>query len=49
MVVVESTRQIADKVERETRFYITSLLLAASMLAPVVRGHRHRAIENSLQ
>ncbi len=46
VVVVESTREIADKVERETRFYITSLLLVASMLAPVVRGHW--AIENSL-
>jgi len=38
-VVVESTREIAGKVERETRFYITSLLLVASLLAPVVRSH----------
>src|SRR6185437_4917233 len=35
-----------DKTEREARFYITSLLLLACMLAPVVRGHW--AIENSL-
>jgi predicted transposase YbfD/YdcC len=46
VVIVESVRQTPDKEERETRFYITSLLLLASMLAPVVRGHW--AIENSL-
>jgi hypothetical protein len=47
VVVVESEREIGDKVERETRFYITSLVLVASTLAPIVRGHR--AIENSLR
>ena len=46
VVVVESTREIADKIERETRFYITSLLLVASLLGPIVRSHW--AIENSL-
>lgn len=46
VVIVESVRQTPDKEERETRFYITSLLLLASMLAPVVRGHW--TIENSL-
>ncbi len=46
VVVVESEREIGDKVERETRFYITSLVLLATMLAPTVR--RHWAIENSL-
>jgi predicted transposase YbfD/YdcC len=46
MVVVDSVREIGDKVERETRFYITSLLLLASVLAPIVRGHW--AIENGL-
>ena len=44
--MVESTREMGDKVERETRFYITSLLWLAAQLAPVVRGHW--AIENSL-
>ena len=46
MVVVESTRETADKVERETRFYITSLVLAANLLGPIVRSHW--TIENSL-
>ena len=45
-IMVESTREIGDKIERETRFYITSLLWLAAQLAPVVRGHW--AIENSL-
>lgn len=46
VVMVESVRETGDKIERETRFYITSLVLLACMLAPVVRGHW--AIENSL-
>ena len=46
VVIVDSVRETGDKAERERRFYITSLLLAASMLAPVVRAHW--AIENSL-
>jgi len=46
VVVVNSQREIGDKVERETRFYITSLMLAASLLAPIVRSHW--AIENGL-
>jgi len=45
-IMVESTREIGDKIERETRFYITSLLWFAAQLAPVVRGHW--TIENSL-
>jgi predicted transposase YbfD/YdcC len=45
-IMVESTREMGDKVERETRFYITSLLWLAAQLAPVVRGHW--AVENSL-
>ena len=44
--MVESTREIADKIERETRFYITSLVWLASQLGPVTRSHW--AIENSL-
>jgi len=46
VVIVESTREIGDKVERETRFYITSLVWLACQLGPVIRAHW--AIENSL-
>lgn len=46
VVMVESTREIGDKIERETRFYITSLLWAACQLGTVVRSHW--AVENSL-
>jgi predicted transposase YbfD/YdcC len=46
VVMVESTREIADKIERETRFYITSLAWLASQLGPVIRSHW--SIENSL-
>jgi predicted transposase YbfD/YdcC len=46
VVMVESRREIADKVEQETRFYITSVLWLASQLGPVIRSHW--AVENSL-
>jgi len=46
VVVVESIREIGDKIERETRFYITSLVLLANLLGPFVRGHW--LIENGL-
>jgi predicted transposase YbfD/YdcC len=46
VVMIESRREIADKIERETRFYITSLVWLASQLGPVIRSHW--AIENSL-
>lgn len=46
VLMVESKREIGDKIERETRFYITSLVWLASQLGPVVRSHW--AIENSL-
>ncbi len=46
VVVVESERETGDKIERETRFYLTSLALMACMLGPIVRSHW--AIENSL-
>ena len=46
VLMVESKREIGDKIERETRFYITSLVWLASRLGPVVRSHW--AIENSL-
>jgi len=52
IVMVESTRQIPgptpadDKIERETRYYITSLVLVASLIGPLIRDHW--AVENSL-
>jgi len=46
VVIIESTREISGKVERERRCYITSSLMLASRLGPVVRSHW--AIENSL-
>ena len=46
VIIVETTREIADKIERETRFYITSLVLLARVLGPIIRSHW--AIENSL-
>ena len=46
VVMVESTRETGDKIERETRFYITSLTLTAEQLGPIVRSHW--SIENSL-
>jgi predicted transposase YbfD/YdcC len=46
IVMVESTREMADKTERETRLYITSLVWLAHLMGPVVRGHW--SVENSL-
>ena len=46
VVMVESSREIGDKTEQETRFYLTSLVMLASLLGPVVRSHW--AVENSL-
>jgi predicted transposase YbfD/YdcC len=46
VVMVESIREIGDKIETETRFYITSLLLLAAQIGPIVRSHW--SIENSL-
>ena len=46
VVIVESSRESAGKIERETRFYITSLVVLASLMGPMVRAHW--AIENSL-
>jgi predicted transposase YbfD/YdcC len=52
VVMVESTREIpgsspgTDKIERETRFYITSLVWLAHQMGPVIRSHW--SIENSL-
>jgi len=46
IVIVDSQREIDGKIERETRFYITSLLLLAEQLGAIVRSHW--AVENSL-
>jgi predicted transposase YbfD/YdcC len=46
IVVVESVRESGDKVETETRLFITSSAMDAERLAPFVRGHW--AVENSL-
>jgi len=46
IVVVDSRREIGNKIEQETRLYITSLVLLANQLGPIIRSHW--AIENSL-
>jgi hypothetical protein len=44
--MVESSRETNGKIEYETRLYLTSLIMVASLMGQVVRGHW--AIENSL-
>ena len=44
--MVESSRETNGKIEYETRLYLTSLIMVASLMGPVVRSHW--AIENSL-
>ena len=39
VVVVESTREVGDKIDREMRLYITSLVLLAHQIGPMIRGH----------
>lgn len=46
VVMVESKREIDGKIQQETRFYITSLVLLAYALGPMIRAHW--AVENSL-
>ena len=46
MVMVESRREINGKTEHETRFYLTSLVMVAALIGPIVRSHW--SIENSL-
>jgi predicted transposase YbfD/YdcC len=46
VVVVESTREVAGKIDREMRLYITSLVLPANQIGPMIRGHW--MIENGL-
>jgi predicted transposase YbfD/YdcC len=46
VAMVESTRETGGVIEKDTRFYITSLVMLAQLLGPVIRSHW--AIENSL-
>lgn len=46
IVMVESSREIERRIERETRLYVTSLTTPAAVLGSVVRSHW--AVENSL-
>ncbi len=46
VIVLDSEREIGTKIERETRFYLTSSNGHAAKLATVVRDHW--AVENSL-
>jgi predicted transposase YbfD/YdcC len=46
VVIINSTRELHGRTERETRFYITSLALPASQIGPAIR--HHWAVENSL-
>ena len=46
IVVVESSRELPDRTEQETRLYLTSLTASAAALGPAVRSHW--AIEISL-
>ena len=44
--MIESTRDLGDKIENDTRFFISSLPMDAEQLLKVARGHW--AVENSL-
>jgi len=46
IVVIDSTREIGARTERETRYYLTSSASRAEQLGPMVRDHW--AVENSL-
>jgi predicted transposase YbfD/YdcC len=46
IAMVESTRETGGMIEKDIRFYITSLVMLAHLLGPVIRSHW--AIENSL-
>ena len=46
IIVVDSRREIDGKIQTETRLYITSLVLLAHVVGPLVRSHW--AIENGL-
>ena len=46
VIMVESRRESDEKVTQETRFYITSLILLANLIGPMIRDHW--MIENGL-
>jgi predicted transposase YbfD/YdcC len=46
VVVVERTGEVGGKIDREMRLYITSLVLLADQIGPMIRGHW--MIENGL-
>ena len=46
VVIIDASREIDGRIERETRLYITSLNLPAERMGAIVRSHW--AIENSL-
>ena len=46
VVVVERQREIDGRITQETRLYITSLVLLANMIGPMIRDHW--AVENGL-
>ena len=46
VVMIESSRETNGKIEHETRFYLTSLVMVAALIGPIVRSHW--SIENSL-
>jgi predicted transposase YbfD/YdcC len=46
IAMVESTRETKGVIEKDTRIFITSLVMLAHLLGPVIRSHW--AIENSL-
>jgi predicted transposase YbfD/YdcC len=46
LILIDSTREIGAKIERETRYYLTSSAWRAERLGPMVRDHW--AVENSL-
>jgi predicted transposase YbfD/YdcC len=46
VVIVESPREINGKIAHETRFYVTSLVLLAHLMGPIVRNHW--SVENNL-
>ena len=46
VVMVESSRETNGKIEHEKRFYLTSLVMVAALIGPIVRSHW--SIANSL-
>jgi predicted transposase YbfD/YdcC len=46
IIVIDSLREINGVIERETRYYISSLVLIAALIGPMVRSHW--SVENSL-